>query len=145
MRCAYCKSKIHKVGLNRYTKWGYMGNRPGEEVIEVCENCGARLDKSGEVDNMQARAQEVAEEHALKETEGLIESFVWQMEMGYPGVRLEYLYNNSEEQWYIWSTTDINLQYDKVFQGYVGKLIRALFYDRGIFNIAFGYKEVHIE
>ncbi len=76
--------------------------------------------------------------------EDLIKFFIRQIEVEYPKVRLECLYDNLEEQWYIWNT-DINLQYDRVFQEYVGKLIRTLFYDRGVFNIAFGYKAVHIE
>ncbi len=48
----------------------------------------------------------------------------------------------TEDIWNIWHF-NYRLQYnDMNFQKSVGKLIRTLFFDQGIFNISFGYKHL---
>ena len=75
-----------------------------------------------------------------RDTEYIIKQFISQLKTQWDNLVVEYSYDALEDMWDIWHFNH-GLQYnDMNFQKSVGKLIRTLFFDQGIFNISFGYK-----
>jgi hypothetical protein len=75
-------------------------------------------------------------------TEDIVKQFITQLKTQWDNLVVEYRYDADEDVWDIWHF-NYGLQYnDMNFQKAVGKLIRTLFFDQGIFNISFGYKHL---
>ena len=74
--------------------------------------------------------------------EDIVKQFITQLKTQWDNLVVEYSYDSREDVWDIWHF-NYGLQYnDMNFQKSVGKLIRTLFFDQGIFNISFGYKHL---
>jgi hypothetical protein len=76
----------------------------------------------------------------IQAVEERVKQFISQLKKEWDNLAIEYAYDAQENTWNIWHF-NYRLQYnDMDFQKSVGKLIRTLFFDQGIFNISFGYK-----
>jgi len=75
-------------------------------------------------------------------TEERVMQLISQLKTQWDDLVVEYEYDAQDDVWDIWHF-NYELQYnDMNFQKLVGKLIRALFFDQGTFNISFGYKHI---
>lgn len=77
-------------------------------------------------------------------TEDIVKQFISQLTIQWDDLVVEYSYDTREDVWDIWHF-NYGLQYnDMNFQKSVGKLVRTLFFNQGIFNISFGYKHIPV-
>jgi hypothetical protein len=75
----------------------------------------------------------------IQAVEERVKRLISQLKIEWDNLAIEYAYD-AQNTWDIWHF-NYRLQYNNMnFQKSVGKLIRTLFFDQGIFNISFGYK-----
>lgn len=73
------------------------------------------------------------------EVEKQVKLFIQEVLTKYPGLNIDYKYIEEDNQYDIWHT-DSQLQFfNDEFANDTGHLIRLYFFNKGIFNISFGY------